>query len=113
MIGRSLLVHSATYTPQGAPDADGNVTPGTAVTLEQVRVQMAKQNAMTALGDAKDDELYLYFDCKLSKPIGQTFEVNGVVTFSSVDYRIRRVEPHYATSGTVELYKAVLVGNQG
>lgn len=111
MISGGLLIHSAVLTPQGTPDADGNSTPGTAVTLERVRVQVAKQNAMTALGDAKNDALYLYYDCTLSDPSGQTFAINDKVTFSGDAYKIRRVEPHYAMSGDIELYKVVLVGD--
>jgi hypothetical protein len=111
MIGRTLLIHSATLTPAGAPDADGNATPGTAVNLSKVRVMMAKQNAMTALGDAKDDELIMYFDCKASLPAGTTFKADDVITFSSVNYKVRKVSTHYSVNQQPEYYKVALIGN--
>lgn len=106
-----LLVHSSTLTPAGTVDADGNSTAGTAVNLTKVRVISAKQNAMTALGESKNDKLVLIFDCKASLPLGTTFKANDLVTYPVTDgiqYTIRSVDARCSNSSVTDYYRVNL-----
>jgi len=102
-IPRRLLIHSATLAPYVSPGPP--VVYGTAVTLTHVRLEPVKQNAMTSLGDMKNDRFLLFFDCKNSLPVGRTFSMKDRITFGGQALSVRKVTPCYGDDSTVHHYE--------
>lgn len=108
-ISKRLLIHNATaYTKTGI-DADHQAVYGGAVALENVRCAPAKQNAFTALGEAKNDRLTLVFDCTNSRPKGFVPAVQQRIEFAGQPYTVRSVTPFYGRETSVHHYEAALV----
>ena len=95
-IPRKLLIHSATY---GAitVDAYGEQTT-TETELTRVRFEPVKQTMFSKLGESKNDKFMMFFDCKNSRPVGQTFTQLDEITFDGVKLSIREVTPCYDNS---------------
>lgn len=106
-----LLVNTVTLEAAGAPDANGNVTYGTAQTLTRVRVTRASLTPNDILGDAKNDKLVLTYDCKTSRPLAVTFKVKDRVTFRGSKFLVREVDDPSDDFGNVLFYRVRLVTN--
>ena len=107
-IPRSLLPHSVTLKKPGAPDARGKVT-YTDSTLNFVRFETARKNALTALGEQRNDLGVLFFDMQNSLPAGTTFAVNDQVIFEGRTFTVREVTPEYTVYGNPHHYEVALV----
>jgi hypothetical protein len=78
---------------------------GTSVALSRVRFEPIKQNAMTSLGDMRNDKFLLFFDCRNSLPLGRTFAIKDKITFGSQVLSVRAVTPCYGDASTVHHYE--------
>jgi Minor capsid protein len=102
-IPRRLLIHSAALAPYVSPGPP--VSYGTSVSLSYVRLEPVKHNAMTSLGEMKDDKFLLFFDCKNSLPVGRTFAKKDKITFGALILSVRIVTPCYGDDATVHHYE--------
>lgn len=107
-IPRRLLPHSATYTPFLGMVASKK-TYGTPAALSFVRLVPVKQNAITSLGDMKNDRFTLYYDCANSLPAGISFKAGDLVEFVGSTATVRAVAPIYADSPSVHHVEVQLV----
>lgn len=99
-----LLPHNATLEPYlGTVNSLPNYGP--AVTLLHVRFEPVKQNAMTSLGDMKNDRFLLIFDCLNSLPAGTVFAIKDRITFNGATLSARKVTPCYGDSAAVHHYE--------
>lgn len=112
MIGENLLTQTADLYPYTGESEQGGASYGNKVVLTDVRVNKAKQMLMTALGEAKNDKLVLFYDCVLSLPTGTTFKADDKIVYGTVNYRVREVIEARDES-TVHHYKLALVGVDG
>jgi len=103
------MPHSATYKKLTGLDAWGKKTYATSVTLNYIRIERAKKNALTALGEQKNDSLVLFFDCVNSLPVGTSFSPGDVITFGTQDYTVREQVDEYTVYGTPHHYEVALV----
>jgi len=99
-----LLPHTATLehylgTVNSVP------TYAAAVTLFHVRLEPVQQNAMTSLGDMKNDRYLLFFDCVNSLPAGMSFTVKDRITFNGTTVSVRKVTPCYGDSSAIHHYE--------
>jgi hypothetical protein len=107
-IPRRLLPHSAKYKPYTG--TVGSVKQyGTEVDLEHVRLEPVKQNAMTSLGDMKNDRVAVFYDCVNSRPAGLVFKTGDVITFDSVAYTVRKASPVYGMGQAVHHWEVACV----
>jgi len=107
-IPRSLLPHTATLKKPGEPDARGKVT-YTESTLNYIRFETARKNALTALGEQRNDLGVLFFDMQNSLPADTTFDVNDQIVFGGRTFTIREVTPEYTVHGSPHHYEVALV----
>ena len=107
-IPRSILPHSATLKKPGEPDARGKVT-YTESTLNYIRFETARKNALTSLGEQRNDLGVLFFDVQNSLPSGTTFAVNDQVIFEGRTFTVREVTPEYTVHGNPHHYEVALV----
>lgn len=108
-IPRTLLQHSATLY-QYTGTVNGADQFGTAVSLGHIYVEPAKQNAMTSLGDSKNDTFRIWFDRVNSTPTGQTFKVKDKIVYDGLTCRIRKAQPiKPATSNVLHHWELNLV----
>lgn len=107
-IPRRLLPHNAKYKPYSGTVSSVKQY-GEEVDLEFVRIEPVKQNAMTALGDMKNDRVNLFYDCVNSRPIGLEFKVNDVVTFGGVAYTVRKTAPIYGSGTAIHHWEVACV----
>lgn len=107
-IPRRLLVHSGTLAPYTGT-ANSAKTYGTTVTLKNVRFEPVKQNAMTSLGEMKNDRFLMFFDCKSSLPAGTVPAVNDKLTFGAIVLLARKVTPCYGNTPEVHHYEVSCV----
>lgn len=107
-IPRRLLPHSAKYKPYTGTVASVKQY-GTEVDLVFVRVEPVKQNAMTSLGDMKNDRVNFFYDCVNSRPIGLVFRVNDIITFDGVAYSVRKASPVYGNGPAVHHWEVACV----
>lgn len=99
-----LLPHSATLESYlGTVNSLPNYSPP--VTLLHVRFEPVKQNAMTSLGDMKNDRFLLYFDCVNSLPAGTAIAIKDRITFNGVALSARKVTPLYGDSAAVHHFE--------
>jgi hypothetical protein len=112
MIGENLLTQTADFYSYLGESEQGGASYGAKVVLTKVRVNKAKQMLMTALGEAKNDKLVLFYDCVLSLPTGTTFKTDDKIVYNSVDYRVREVIEARSES-IIHHYKLALVGVDG
>ncbi len=107
-IPRALLPHTVTLKKPGEPDARGKVT-YTDSTLNYVRFETARKNALTALGEQRNDLGVLFFDMQNSLPAGTVFAVNDQVIFEGRTFTVREVTPEYTVYGNPHHYEVALV----
>lgn len=107
-IPRRLLIHSGTLAPYTGT-VNSLKTYGAAVTLEHVRFDPVKQNAMTSLGDMKNDRFTLFFDCVNSRPAGTVPAVGDKITFGTLALFARKVTPCYGSTPEVHHYEVACV----
>jgi hypothetical protein len=112
MIGENLLTQTADFHSYLGESEQGGANYDTKVVLTKVRVNKAKQMLMTALGEAKNDKLVLFYDCVLSLPAGTTFKADDKIVYNSIDYRVREVI-EARNESTIHHYKLALVGVDG
>jgi hypothetical protein len=103
-ISLRALKHTCTLEPYTGMSA-GAPTYGTSVALSRVRFEPIKQNAMTSLGDMRNDKFLLFFDCRNSLPLGRTFAIKDKITFGSQVLSVRAVTPCYGDATTVHHYE--------
>lgn len=107
-IHRRLLPHKASYAAYTG--TSGSVkTYATAVDMSFVRFESAKQNAMTSLGEMKNDRYLLYIDCINSRPLGLVPKMLDKVVFSGATLSARKVTACYGDSAEVHHYEVNLV----
>ena len=107
-IPRHLLPHTVTLKKPGEPDARGKVT-YTETTLNYVRFETARKNALTALGEQRNDLGLLFFDVQNSHPAETVFSVNNQIVFGERTFTIREVTPEYTVYGKPHHYEIALV----
>ncbi|MEI8095881.1 MAG: putative minor capsid protein [Spirochaetales bacterium] len=103
-IMRRLLVHAATLERYTGTTGH-SVTYGPALTLLFVRFEPVKQNAMSSLGDAKDDLFTLYIDCANTLPLGTVPAVKDRITFGAVTLTVREVRACFADASGPHHYE--------
>ena len=108
-IPRAVLIHSATYAHYTGTDRSGEKTYGAEQTLQFVRFEVSKQNALTALGDQKNDRYTMFYDCENSLPAGITFSAGDKVTYGSEALEVRTANMYSAFS--VHHWEIQLVGS--
>ncbi len=92
-IPRAIMNQSATLYPFVSTSAGGVKTYGTAVALSSIAMMPAKQNAMTSLGEMKDDLYLMVFDSVNSLPAGTTFKKKDKIVYGSENLEVRKVVP--------------------
>lgn len=107
-IPRRLLVHSCTLTPY-AGTVNSVKTYGTAVALTFVRFEPVKQNAMTSLGEMKNDCFTLFLDCVNSRPAGIVPAMGDKITFGTLVLSVRKVTFCYGSMPEVHHYEVACV----
>lgn len=106
-IPRRLLPHTAILEP--FDKIEGSVpTYLAAVTLTFVRCEPVRHNAMTNLGEARNDKLTLFYDPKTSRPAGLVPTKKSKVTIDGVAYQVREVVPCYGSGPSVHHYEVAL-----
>lgn len=107
-IPRRLLVHSASLYPYTGT-VNSVKTYGALVALKFVRFEPVKQNAMTSLGEMKNDTFVMVFDCRNSTPVGATFKANDKIVFGSTTLAVRKVASGIDDTANVHHYEVNLV----
>ena len=107
-IPRRLLPHKASYAAY-AGTVNSVKTYATAVDLSFVRFEPAKQNAMTSLGEMKNDRYLLFIDAINSRPLGLVPKMLDKVVFSGATLSARKVTACYGDSAEVHHYEVNLV----
>lgn len=74
-----------------------------------VRFETAKKNALTALGEQRNDEGVLFYDEVSSVPTGVVFTPGDKVVFHGVSYVVRDVSSEYAERATRHHQEVYLV----
>lgn len=108
-IPRHLLPHTATLKKVTGIDARGKPTYADDVILNYVRFETARKNALTSLGEQRNDLGVLFFDVQNSHPAGATFDVNDQIAFGGRTFTIREVTPEYTVHGNPHHYEVALV----
>jgi hypothetical protein len=109
-IPRVVLNQSATLYPFLTTSAAGVKTYNTAVSLSCMAVFPIKQNAMTSLGEMKNDLYLMIFDSANSLPAGTTFKKKDKIFYGSENIEIRKAEPIYdLTTGAVHHWELNIV----
>lgn len=108
-IPRSLLPHTASLKKVTGLDARGKPTYAEDVTLSYVRFETARKNALTALGEQRNDLGLLFFDVQNSHPAETVFSVNDQIEFGERTFTIREVTPEYTVYGKPHHYEVALV----
>lgn len=107
-IPRRLLVHSASLYPY-AGTVNSVKTSGEPVGLKFVRFEPVKQNAMTSLGDMKNDSFVMVFDCRNSSPPGTTFKADDKIVFGRSTMAVRKVASGVDDTSSAHHYEVNLV----
>lgn len=90
-IPRRLLVHSASLRRYDKTVASVKTFFTPAIDLKFVRFEPVKQNAMTSLGEMKNDRFVMVYDCRNSTPVGTTFKFNDEITWGTFVLVVRKV----------------------
>jgi hypothetical protein len=85
-------------------------TYATPAAVSFVRFEAAKKNAMTSLGDMKNDSYVLYIDRVNSLPKGTTVKVKDRITFGAEVLIVREVSPKYGRDAEPHHWEVALVG---
>jgi hypothetical protein len=92
-IPRAVLNQAATLYPFVSTSAGNVKTYGTTVSLTNIAMFPAKQNAMTSLGEMKNDLYLMFFDSATSLPVGTTFKIKDKIVYGSINLEIRKATP--------------------
>lgn len=95
-VSLGLLIHSATLYPYTGT-VNSVKTYGAAVNLTQVRFTSVKQDAMTSLGEMKNDKFKMTFDSANSAPSGTLFKVNDKIVYGTSTLAVRAVTTSYSS----------------
>ena len=101
-----LLVHTVTVRRNLGIDEDRNIIWSAPETVEHVRCEPVKAEALAGNGVQSDDKLTLFVDCTHSTFIpekGMQIEFLGTV------YTVREATPYFADTADVHHYEAALV----
>lgn len=106
-IPRNLLPHTGKYAPYNGTVSSVK-TYGTEVDLLYVRFEPVKQNAMTSLGEMKNDSFIMFYDPVNSSP-SIVPKINDKITAFGVARVVRKVTTLFTQSSTVHHYEVNLV----
>jgi len=107
-ISKSILSESATLYPYTGT-VNSVKTYSATVSLANVRFVSIRQNAMTSLGDMKNDKYKMFFDCVNSAPSGMTFKKDDKIVYGSLTLYVRAVENPKALGTAVHHWEVSLV----
>jgi hypothetical protein len=107
-ISRLMLVHSATLNAY-IGTVNSVKTYGTNQALTFVRLEPTKQNAMTSLGDMKNDRFTLFYDCVNSRPLAVSFAIGDKITFGGSVLFVRKAAACYADSSSTHHWEVACV----
>lgn len=107
-ISRRLLPHKGSYA-EYTGTVNSVKTYAAAVDLGFVRFEPVKQNAMTSLGDMKNDRFLMFYDTVNSRPLGLAFNVLDKIVFGSSTLTVRKVTECYGDSNGIHHYEVNLV----
>lgn len=94
-IPKGLLIHTVMHYKQVEEDRWGNGSLNKGTELSFVRMEPAnkivrnKNNAEIQLAAT------LFYDCRNSRPRGQSFTVDDIIVFNGMKYKIQTVDPLY------------------
>jgi len=88
-----LLRHTATLYPFVSQPPGGAAVYGAAVNLERIYIEPVDQNAMTSLGEMKNDTLKIFVDTRNSIPAAQTFKPKDKIVAFGLTGSIRKAVP--------------------
>lgn len=108
-IPRRLLAHSATLHRYDKTVNSVKTYFSPAIDLKFVRFEPVKQNAMTSLGEMKNDTFVMVFDCRNSTPVGTTLKTNDKIVFGSITLAVRKVASGVDDTSAVHHYEVNLV----
>lgn len=106
-IPRRLLPHYATVDRYSSTGRSGPVYGGS-VELECIRIEPVNQNALSSLGDAKNDRFLMFIDSKNSRPVGFVPVIKDRVTFQGQAMVVRTITPFYGSGSSVHHYEVRL-----
>ena len=92
-IPRAVLNQTATLYPFTTTNAAGVKSYSATVALSSIAMFPAKQNAMTSLGEMKNDLYLMVFDSVNSLPAGTTFKLKDKIVYGSVNLEVRKASP--------------------
>lgn len=94
-IPKALLIHTAQIQDVSGKDTWGKETLTEPVTLEYVRLEPSTKYVRDKSNQEIQLAAVMFYDCRNSRPRGQTFRDNQVLTFNGERYRTKLVEPLY------------------
>ena len=110
-IPRAILNQSATLYPFVSTSTGGVKTYGTMVSLTNIAMFPAKQNAMTSLGEMKYDLYLMVFDIANSIPAAISFKVKDKIVYGSQNLEVRKATPQPdLTTGQAHHWELNIVG---
>ena len=110
-IPRAILNQAATLYPFVSTSTGGVKTYGTTVSLSNIAMFPAKQNAMTSLGEMKNDLYLMVFDVVNSLPAATSFKVKDKIVYGSQNLEVRKATPQPdLTTGLTHHWELNLVG---
>lgn len=104
-----MLPHTVTLTKKTGVNTKGQPTYSAPVTIRFVRYETAKKNALTALGDQRNDTGLLFYDERNSVPSGVVFTPGDKVSFGGASFVVRDVSFEYADLATKHHQEVALV----
>ena len=110
-IPRGILNQAATLYPFSSTTSGNIKVYGTTVSLSCIAMFPAKQNAMTSLGEMKNDLYLMVFDVANSLPAGTSFKVKDKIVYGSQNLEVRKATPQPdLTTGQTHHWELNLVG---
>ena len=110
-IPRGILNQAATLYPFVSTTSGNVKVYGTTASLSNIAMFPAKQNAMTSLGEMKNDLYVMYFDAANSLPAATTFKVKDKIVYNSQNLEVRKATPQPdLTTGQTHHWELNLVG---
>ena len=110
-IPRGILYQAATLYPFVSTTSGNVKVYGTTASLSNIAMFPAKQNAMTSLGEMKNDLYLMVFDSANSLPAATSFKVKDKIVFNSQNLEVRKATPQPdLTTGQTHHWELNLVG---
>lgn len=88
-----LLRHSAVLYPFVSQAPGQAAVYGTAINLERIYIEPVNQNAMSSLGEMKNDTLKIFVDVVNSVPAGQSFKPKDKIVAFGLTGSVRKASP--------------------